>query len=105
MVWLVSGSYVPVTQTAPPPVCQALVLPFHVSLPGSPGAGTVNLRHTSLPVAASRAPIQSRTPWSPLAAPIMILSLMGSAADVKVTSGVSGKDVSHATFPVSLLVA
>src|SRR6266566_3309711 len=25
---------------APPPVCQALLLPFQVSLPGSPGAGT-----------------------------------------------------------------
>src|SRR6266481_7982434 len=40
---------------APPPVCHALVLPFQVSLPGSPGAGTVNFRHISLP--------QSRTPW------------------------------------------
>jgi hypothetical protein len=35
------------------------------------------------------APIQSRTPWSPLAAPTMILSLTASGAAVNVTSGVS----------------
>src|SRR5215471_11091685 len=105
MVWLVSGSYVPVTHTAPPPVCQALVLPFQVSLPGSPGAGIVNFRQMSLPVAASRPPIQSRTPWSPFAAPMMILSLMASGAEVNVTSGVSGNAVSHTTLPVSLSVA
>jgi hypothetical protein len=34
-----------------------LVLPFHVSLPGSPGAETVYLRHTSLPVC-----VESRNP-------------------------------------------
>jgi hypothetical protein len=35
----------------------------------------------------------------------MILSLMASGADVKVTSGVSGNEVSHTTLPVSLSVA
>src|ERR1700687_3244544 len=95
----------PVTDTAPPPVRQALVLPFQVSLPASPGAGIVYLSHSRLPVLASRPAIQSRTPWSPLAAPMMILSLMASGADVIATSGVSGKPVSHTTRPVSLLVA
>jgi len=32
---------------APPPVCQALFLSFHVSLPGSPGAGMTNFFHSS----------------------------------------------------------
>src|SRR5260370_19214515 len=44
-VWLVSGSYVPVTHTAPPPLCQALFLSFHVSLPGSPRAVMAHLLH------------------------------------------------------------
>ncbi len=35
----------------------------------------------------------------------MILSLIGSGAEVSATSGVSGKPVSHTTRPVSLLVA
>src|SRR5258708_17699 len=80
-------------------------LPCDVALPGSRGAGMVNLRHTSLPVAASRPAIQSRTPWSPLAAPTMSLSLMASGAAVKVTSGVSENEVSHTTLPLSLSVA
>ena len=36
---------------------------------------------------------------------MMILSLIASGADVKVTSGVSGNEVSHTTLPVSLSVA
>src|ERR1700687_891267 len=95
----------PVTHTAPPPVRQALVLLFQFSLPGSPGAGIVYLSHRRLPVAASSPAIQSRTPWSPLAAPTMILSLMASGAAVKVTSGVSENEVSQTTLPVSLSVA
>src|SRR5580700_10778757 len=105
MVWLVSTSYVPVTQMAAPPVCQALLLSFQVSLPGSPGAGTVYLSHTRLPVAASSAAIQSRMPAPLLAAPMMILSLMASGAVVMTTLGISGNVVSHATLPVSLSVA
>ena len=52
-----------------PRVCHALLAPFQVSLPGSPGAGIVNLRHSTSPVAASSAAIQSRTPLSPPEAP------------------------------------
>src|SRR6516165_1475164 len=92
MVWLVSGSYVPVTHTAAPPVCHALFVPFQVSLPGSPGAGMVNLRHTTLPVAASSAATQSRTPLSPPDAPTMILSLIVSGAAV-MRSCTSPKDM------------
>src|SRR5579871_2118927 len=106
MVWLVSGSYVPVTQTAPPPVCQALLLSFQVSLPGSPGAGTVNLRHSTLPVAASSAASQSRTPASPPDAPMMILSLMASGAAVmRVADCPNIRLVSQTTRPLSLSVA
>src|SRR5262249_51821515 len=104
-VWLVAGSKVPVTHTAPPPVRQALVLPFQVSLPGSPGAGIVYFCHRRLPVVASSPAIQSRTPWSPLAAPTLTLSLMAGGPAVKVTSGVSENEVSHTTLPVSLSVA
>src|SRR5258708_4993470 len=74
-VWLVSGSYVPVTHTAPPPVCQALLAPFQVSLPGSPGPGIVNLRRTTLPVAAPRPAFQSHTPPSPPEPPTTSFSL------------------------------
>ena len=47
---------------APPPVCHALVLPFQVSLPGSPGAGMVKVRQSNFPVAGSSPATQSRTP-------------------------------------------
>src|SRR5258705_110587 len=90
---------------APPPVCQALLLSFQVSEPGSPGAGTVYLRHSSLPVAPSSAAMKSRTPRSPPAAPITILSLTGSGAAVSAKSGwPSPILVSQATLPVSLSV-
>src|ERR1700688_1637777 len=98
MVWLVSGSHVPGTQTAAAPVCPALLVSFQVSLPGSPGAGMVNLRHKTLPVAASRLATQSRPPLSPPDAPTMILSLIGSGAAV-MRNCASPKDtfVSHMT--------
>src|SRR5260370_42405193 len=106
MVWLVSGSYVPVTHTAAPPVCHALLAPFQVSLRGSPAAGIVNLRHSAFPVAASSPATQSRTPLSPPAAPIMMRSLMASGAAVMRSCGSSKLIlVSHATLPVSLSVA
>src|SRR5882724_9490260 len=105
-VWLVAGSYEPVTHTAPPPVCQALVLSFQVSLPGSPGAGMVYLRHATLPVAPSSAAMKSRTPRSPPAAPMMILSFTASGAAVSCRSAwPSARLASHATLPVSLSVA
>src|SRR5436190_476495 len=62
MVSLVSGSYEPVCHMPPPPVFQALVLSFQVSLPGSPGLGTEYQRHNSLPVLASSAASQPRVP-------------------------------------------
>jgi hypothetical protein len=82
-----------------------LFLSFQVSLPGSPGAGMVYLRHSSLPVAASSAAIQSRAPPSPPDAPMTILSLMGSGAPVTVMRSASDTLVSHTTLPESLSVA
>src|SRR5215471_2462355 len=73
----------------PPPVCQALFLSFQVSEPGSPGAGITYLRHASLPVAASRATMKSRTPRSPPAAPRMILSLTASGRRGELQSGLA----------------
>src|SRR5262252_9718895 len=49
----------------PPPVFHALWSSFHVSLPGSPGLGTVYQRHSSLPVLTSSAATQPRVPPSP----------------------------------------
>src|ERR1700719_2008781 len=49
----------------PPPVFQALLLSFQVSLPGSPGLGTAYQRHSSLPVLASSAASQPRVAQSP----------------------------------------
>src|ERR1700722_3453656 len=96
----------PVPHMAPPPVCQALFLSFQVSEPGSPGAGITYLRHASLPDAASRATMKSRTPRSPPEAPTMILSLTASGAAEKRSVGCpSDRLVSQATLPVSLLVA
>src|SRR5581483_5962953 len=46
-----SGSYEPVSHVAPPPWTQ--LSPGHDSLPGSPGDGIVQKRHTCLPVLAS----------------------------------------------------
>ena len=69
------------------------VLSFQVSLPGSPGAGMVNLRQTSLPVAASSAAIQSRSPVEPPAAPMMILSLIASGAAAQAHAGRVEHDV------------
>src|SRR5882762_5574037 len=62
---------------APPPVSHARWSPFHVSLPGSPGAGMTYLRHSSLPVVASSPAAKSRVPRSPPDAPMKILSLVG----------------------------
>src|SRR5262249_10307619 len=68
--------------------------------------GMVNLRHSTLPVAASSAATQSRTPLSPPDAPTMSLSLMASGAAVmRVSAWLNTMLVSHATLPVSLSVA
>src|SRR3954452_19784003 len=63
----------PVCQIPPPPVFQALVLSFQVSLPGSPGFGTAYQRQSSLPVLTSRAATQPRVPASP--APFATITL------------------------------
>src|SRR5579883_3633572 len=65
MVSPLAGSYEPVCQMPPPPVFQALLLSFQVSLPGSPGLGTAYQRHSSLPVFTSSAAIQPRVAPSP----------------------------------------
>jgi hypothetical protein len=58
------------------------------ALPGSPGAGTVYFRHSSLPILASRPASQSRRPAPLAAAPMRILSLIASGAPVCGTSGI-----------------
>src|SRR5215471_13960382 len=75
------GSYEPVCHSPPPPVFQALVLSFQVSLPGSPGLGTTYQRHSSLPVLASSAASQPRVPASPapLATRTLPSAVMGAA--------------------------
>src|SRR5262252_19661 len=71
-VRFVSGSYVPVTQIGPPPVFHSS--PFgHVSLPGSPGAGTVYVFQISLPVSGSKAATNPRMPISPPEQPTITL--------------------------------
>src|SRR6266852_5323377 len=79
---------------APPPVCHALFLSFHVSEPGSPGAGTVYFRHSTLPVAPSSAAMKSRTPRSPPAAPITILSLTVGGDDARRIAGDADDQIS-----------
>src|SRR5215831_2323777 len=89
-----------------PPVRQALLLSFQVSLPGSPGAGITKFFHNSLPVAASSARMKSRTPLSPPEAPRTILSLTASGAAVNCSPfWPSEMLVSHTTLPVPLSVA
>ena len=73
MVSFVAGSYEPVCQRPPPPVFQALLVSFHVSLPGSPGFGTAYHFQSSLPVRASSAAIQPRVFPSP--APLATMTL------------------------------
>src|SRR5258708_16399563 len=63
----------------PPPVFQALLLSFQVSLPGSPGLGTEYQRHSSLPVLASSAASQPRVPLSPAVATRTLPSTVSGA--------------------------
>src|SRR5262252_2208101 len=74
----------------PPPVFQALVLSFQVSLPGSPGFGTTYQRHSSLPVFASSAAIHPRVFASP--APLATITL---------PSAVIGAALKRSLFPNS----
>jgi hypothetical protein len=82
------------------------ILRFDSALLPSRLSGMVYLRHSNLPVAASRPATQSRTPLSPPDAPIMSLSLMASGAPVMRNSGWPSETlVSHAILPLSLSVA
>src|SRR5438094_159894 len=63
------GSYEPIPQAAPPPSFHES--PFHDSLPGSPGAGIVQNRQTSLPVFWSSAAMKPRAPNSPPPKPVI----------------------------------
>src|SRR5207237_10494144 len=96
---------VPVVHIDAPPVCQALFLSFQVSLPGSPGAGTVYFFHTTLPVAASRLASQPRAPRSPPAEPTTTRALMTSRAEVSSGAGWACMVVCQTTLPVFLSVA
>src|SRR5437660_9117438 len=93
MVSLVSGSYEPVCHKPPPPVFQALVLSFQVSLPGSPGAGTAYQRHSSLPVRASSAASQPRE------------AVLTPFATSTLPSTVSGAELNLSLVPNSLTTA
>ena len=66
-VRLRAGSYEPVTQIGAPPVFQES--PAQVSLPGSPGAGMVYLRHNFFPVSGSQPSRNPRVVDSPPATP------------------------------------
>src|SRR5436190_9618742 len=94
MVSLVAGSYDPVCQRPPPPVFQALLVSFHVSLPGSPGFGTTYQRQSSLPDRASSAATQPRVLASP--APLATITL---------PSAVIGPALNRSFAPNSLVVA
>src|SRR6267154_1576353 len=83
IVSFVAGSYEPVCHRPPPPVFQALVLSFQVSLPGSPGLGTTYQRHSSLPVLASSPASQPRVPASPEPLATMILPSAAIGAERK----------------------
>jgi hypothetical protein len=100
---------------------QALWLSFHVSEPGSPGAGTVNVRHASLPESMSKAPTQLRVPsWPPVLSPwitksfppaVLIASgapvmpwVLGDGVPVAGSVGAVAL-ISHATSPESFLSA
>src|SRR6185436_14436493 len=93
----------------PPPVFHALVVSFHVSLPGSPGFGTTYHRHSSLPVRASRAAIQPRVFASP--APFATITLpsavIGAALKRSLlpNSSVFATILSHTISPLARFTA
>ncbi len=67
-------------QTEPPPFFQ--VSPVQVSLPFSPGAGTVYVFHVGCPLLASKAATKPRTPNSPPETPTITLPFATSGASV-----------------------
>ncbi len=84
---------------------QASVLSFQVSLPGSPGAGTMNVFHCVSPVLGSSPASQSRTPLSPPEAPMTMECSSASGAAVSSRSGWSPSFLSQTIWPLSLSVA
>ena len=68
------------SHVAPPPWTQ--LSPGQDSLPGSPGDGTVQKRHASLPLFASYASRNPRMPASPPLMPTITLSPTTSGAAV-----------------------
>src|SRR5579872_1622394 len=77
----VSGSYEPVSQVEPPPAFGSST--FHVSIPGSPFAGTVQRRQTRSPVSALNAAMNPRIPQSPPETPAITRSFTISGAMVE----------------------
>ena len=67
-------------QTDAPPVFHES--PFHVSEPGSPGAGIVKVFHAVWPLRASSAWTKPRMPSSPPETPIMTFPLATRGARV-----------------------
>src|SRR5919198_4773476 len=96
MLSFVAGSYEPVCHSPPPPVFQALVLSFQVSLPGSPGFGTAYQRQSSLPVLASSAATQPRVPWSP--APFATITLPSATSGAAWNRSLLPNSLGWATF-------
>src|SRR5207237_10882799 len=90
----VAGPHEPACQRPPRPLFHALVLSFHVSLPGSPGFGTTYQRQSSLPERASSAAIHPRVFASP--APLATTTLPSAAI---------GAALNRSLRPNSLVVA
>src|SRR5207244_11079660 len=76
----VSASYAPASHVDPPPT--AIALPRQVSDPASPGAGTVQNRHASFPVATLYAARNPRIPSSAPETPAITRSPTTSGAIV-----------------------
>src|ERR1700674_313496 len=93
----------------PPPVLQALVLSFQVSLPGSPGRGIAYQRHSSLPVLASSAASQPRVPppAAPLATRTLPSAVTGAELNLSLVPNSLGLAIclSHTISPLSRLIA
>src|SRR3954447_15961379 len=97
-----SGSNVLVTQQLPPPRCQASPSSGQVSDPGSPGLGTMYVRHTRSPVSRLNASAWPRLPNSPPELPTMTMSLTTSGATVALSPARTSPYVwSQIFFPVA----
>ena len=94
-----AGSYEPISQAVAPPNFHES--PFHVSLPGSPGPGTVQNRQTSLPVSWSRALRYPRAPYSPPPNPVITRFFTMVGGEVMTDPWVKSTTcVFHSSWPV-----